>query len=391
MQSDASATRYLRILGDHLDLLGTIAGNDPHPRELDLWFDSSQRAVRELARSLVGSWAAKQTPVWDAYLAHRAAAGAGLPDGLWRLLRSEKALREDLLRRYPALLDAAGAAQVPPALLLRLALRDRTLGRRVTALMPAARRLDLLALAQRRPKRSPRVRAAQELAVVIGLDLYPALLKLAWQLPTKGTGAPGTAFDRLYRTYELPKKTGGTRTITVPQAGLKAVQRRVLDQGLAALDTGCYATGFRRGMSIVENAKAHTGSAVVVNVDIRQCFPNTGFWLIQGACTQVAEGRLSPLAVWFLAELCSFRGALPTGAPTSPAILNIALAPADHAIGAACARRGITFTRYADDLTFSVDGKVTEVLPFVADVLRGFGFELDQKKTNIFRKGPARW
>jgi RNA-directed DNA polymerase len=378
---------YLQSLEANPDLLAHLPVAELAPEELDLVFTSRRRKVQAFARSLLEADTEEHRRVMNGYLAHRAAAGRGLPEFLWRFLRRRPAYLDDVLLRYPALPDARAVALLPLERLLPVAFRNQELARRLEAVVPRETLLALLPRVQARPKRSPRVRAARELALSIGLDLYPFLLKLAWQLPPVGSGRPGHAFAKLYRTYKLPKKSGGKRTITVPQDGLKALQRRILDQALQPLPISHHATGFRRGLSIVDNARAHTGAAVVVNVDIRQCFPNTRFTLIQGVAARVADGKLSPLAAWFLAEVMSFRGALPTGAPTSPAVLNVALAGADRAIGKACERRAITYTRYADDLTFSGGGKVTDVLPFVTDVLRDYGFELDEKKTNIFRRG----
>ena len=380
---------YLRSLKAKLDLVSRLPDTELLPEELDLILNAPQRWTRAgaLTRSLLATESAEARGGLDAYAAYRAASGNGLPKRLWRALRRKPARLDEILLAHPNLLDATAASLLPIERLVTLAFRSRDLARRLEGTVPRASLLATMAFVQVRPKRAARVRAARELALVLGLDLYPFLLKLAWQLPKRGAGEPGHAFAHLYRTYELPKKSGGKRTITVPQDGLKALQRRILDRALEPLPVGAHATGFCRGKSIVDNAEAHTGAAVVVNVDIRQCFPNTGFRLIQSVAAKVARGELSALATWFLAELLSFRGALPTGAPSSPALLNVALASADRAIGKACEKRGITYTRYADDLTFSGDGKVTAILPFVIDVLRGYGFELDEKKTNIFRRG----
>ena len=59
---------------------------------------------------------------------------------------------------------------------------------------------------------------------------------------------------------------------------------------------------------------------------------------------------------------------------------------ADRAISKVATRNKITYTRYADDLTFSGENPL-KILPFVREVLSGLGYQLDKKKTNIFRKG----
>src|SRR5262249_33141547 len=86
-------------------------------------------------------------------------------------------------------------------------------------------------------------------------------------------------------------------------------------------------------------------------------------------------------------DLCSYRGALPTGAPTSPAIGNVVLTPADRALATAAARRGAAYTRYADDLTFSGPGDVHSLIPFVKRVLGQLGYRVNRKKINLFRRG----
>ena len=89
-----------------------------------------------------------------------------------------------------------------------------------------------------------------------------------------------------------------------------------------------------------------------------------------------------------LTEICSYNGALPMGAPTSPALSNLVLKSADKAIIKVTKREKINYSRYADDLTFSSNtSSCITILPFVQDVLKHYGYQLDPKKTNIFRKG----
>jgi hypothetical protein len=105
------------------------------------------------------------------------------------------------------------------------------------------------------------------------------------------------------------------------------------------------------------------------------------------ACRKLAAGRLSPRALLLLADLCSYGGALPTGAPTSPAIGNIILAPVDRALAKAAERRGASYTRYADDLTFSGDGETHGLIPFARRVLAQLGYRVARRKINLFRRG----
>ncbi|MBR03048.1 MAG: hypothetical protein CL394_06960, partial [Acidiferrobacteraceae bacterium] len=181
--------------------------------------------------------------------------------------------------------------------------------------------------------------------------------------------------------------SGGSRTITVPPGLLKSFQRRVLEHGLNGIPLHGAATGFRPGVSIKDNAKAHCGKKIIVNVDVESCFPSVSFKQIHRACRSVGKGWLSDRAIFLLTQLCSYNGALPTGAPTSPALLNIVFRAADQAIHNVAERHGFVYTRYADDLTFSGDESPLRILPFVRDVIGDLGLRLDHKKTQIYRKG----
>ena len=175
--------------------------------------------------------------------------------------------------------------------------------------------------------------------------------------------------------------------ITAPSDPLKRLQRSILDHGFAALPIHPAAAGFRKGSSIRDNAARHVGQKVVVNADIHSCFPSTRHAHIVRACQSLCGGQLSPLARAFAAEICSYSGGLPTGAPTSPAILNVVLRSADQAIDTVARRKGVTYSRYADDMTLSGGSEAVALLPFVRDVLKGLDYEIEDKKTNIFRRG----
>lgn len=248
--------------------------------------------------------------------------------------------------------------------------------------------LDLIPTVRERFAGHPARAAAYELSLAFSLVDARYLLWLARRAGHNADHrSPGTAFDALYHVYQLPKRSGGHRPITAPQPRLKRLQRRLLDRGFSQIDLHPAAHGFRSGHSIATNAQPHVGKEMVVNVDIEGFFPNTRYALIVEACKQLAGGRLSKAAVMLAADICSYGGGLPTGAPTSPAIANIVLRPVDHAITTAAARFDITYTRYADDLTFSGAGETHRILPFVGRVLADFGYRLEDKKTNIFRRG----
>lgn len=242
--------------------------------------------------------------------------------------------------------------------------------------------------ARKRWKSKPTIAVAHELALAFSIAdaRYLAFLCAErWNSPDRDRG--GHVFDHHYRVHPLPKKSGGTRLVTVPSDPLKRLQRRILRSGLDELFLHPAAHGFRSGRSILTNALPHVGQPCVVNVDIRSFFPATRHPLILRACSLPAAGILSEGARRVLADLCSHAGGLPTGAPTSPVLANLILRAADSSIAKAAEANNIIYTRYADDLTFSGGTNVLKILPFVSKILGQLGYELDGKKTNIYRRG----
>ena len=93
------------------------------------------------------------------------------------------------------------------------------------------------------------------------------------------------------------------------------------------------------------------------------------------------EKRFSEPIRVLLTMLCYYKDRLPQGAPTSPIITNIIMRDFDEMVGAWCNNRGIAYTRYCDDMTFSGSFDVREVKCFVRSELKKMGFFLNEKKT----------
>ena len=76
---------------------------------------------------------------------------------------------------------------------------------------------------------------------------------------------------------------------------------------------------------------------------------------------------------------------IPQGAPTSPWIANFALFEFDNTIQTLCDENQISYTRYADDLTFSYDNKDNTSLLFktINKELNIYGYWLSKQKTHL--------
>jgi len=271
--------------------------------------------------------------------------------------------------------------------LLPYALKDRLVAKASASAISVHEWRTVIPHVHKRYANAPWIGAAYELALAFSPVHAGFLVRALKQISIRNTEALGTRLDHWYYTYKLPKDSGGSRTITVPPGPLKAFQRRVLEFGLNTVPLHSAAMGFRANISIKDNAHAHCRKKVILNVDVQSCFPSVGFKQIHKAFRHLGEGWLSDRAIFLLAQLCSYQGGLPTGAPSSPAILNIVFRTADQAIHNVASRRGLTYTRYADDLTFSGDRSPQSILPMVTDVLGDLGLRLDEKKTHFYRKG----
>ncbi|MCY7279816.1 MAG: reverse transcriptase family protein [Sphingomonas bacterium] len=190
--------------------------------------------------------------------------------------------------------------------------------------------------------------------------------------------------EKHYRTFTIRKRSGGIRTINAPRTYLKVIQWWIYDVILAEVENSPYAHGFVKGRSFIANATFHHGSRYVVNVDIKDFFPSVPLkavidqFLTLGYRSGVAEG---------LARLATLGGALPQGAPTSPALANMIFSATDGLLAEIANRHSAKYSRYADDLTFSSHTKIDRsLIGEVQECLAGLGMNLNEEKTRFM--GP---
>ena len=188
-----------------------------------------------------------------------------------------------------------------------------------------------------------------------------------------------------YRKAKLPKKNGGFRNLSVPDEVLKSIQKQIAEVLLIHMPLSRYAKAYRFGSSTVRNAKHHVVKQVVLKLDILHFFDSIRYSTVKDKVFP-EEIYAEPLRI-LLTMLCYHKDALPQGAPSSPAITNIILYEFDEQIGRWCRERGIAYTRYCDDMTFSGDFEPSEVIGYVRLELKKMGFLLNEQKTRIQRPG----
>ena len=213
-----------------------------------------------------------------------------------------------------------------------------------------------------------------------------------------------------YTRFEIPKRSGGMRAIWAPLPKLKQVQHWILHHILDNLVVHGSAHGFISGRSIATNAAEHTNSQLLVKVDIENFFPSISWKRVKGVfrkagypeqiatllallCTESPreivehEGKQVYVA---LADRC-----LPQGAPTSPALTNALCLRLDRRLTGFAQKAGWRYTRYADDLTFSLPTnsknkpEISRLLGTLKRVLGEGGFALNAEKTRVIRNGDV--
>jgi len=210
------------------------------------------------------------------------------------------------------------------------------------------------------------------------------------------------AEPRHYVAFAIPKRSGGYRVLYAPKRKLKDAQRWVHREILAKTCAAEPAHGFVQGRSFHTNAAPHAGKDIVITFDIENFFPSITYRRVRGIFQSLGYGEDVAIP---LAMLCTVKPAekvrefvggqrhrmLPQGAPTSPALANLACRHLDARLAGLAAKFGCTYTRYADDLTFSGDAvfekSLKRFLPLFHAILRAEGFRVNRKKTHFARRG----
>ncbi|MGB1257370.1 MAG: retron St85 family RNA-directed DNA polymerase [Thiolinea sp.] len=213
-----------------------------------------------------------------------------------------------------------------------------------------------------------------------------------------------------YTRFEIPKRSGGNRAIWAPRPQLKQAQRWILDNILERLLVHGSAHGFLPGRSIASNAAQHSDSRVLVKMDIADFFPTVSWKRVRGVFRKAGYGEqiatlLALLCTESPREVIEDQGqtyfiamgdrCLPQGAPTSPALTNALCLKLDRRLSGLAQKLGWRYTRYADDLAFSLPAKskgepaISQLLGSVHSIVCDEGFQVNAEKTRIIRQGRS--
>jgi hypothetical protein len=335
----------------------------------------------------------------------------------WSLSEIEAHLRQRLPRtwaRTPALLarwlfSAFPGSAAPDPQQLLICLRDSPYAERVLALArktksrpapyltpPVFRPIPALASLP-----LPQLTSPADLADWLAL---PPDQLIRFTDPRGLSARNPVSFARHYHCHLIPKRDRSLRLIEEPKPLMKRLQRRILHGLIDHVPAHPAAFGFVKGRNCITAAARHAGEAVVLSFDLADFFPAIPWTRVYaifrslGYPQAVARAlahmttALTPHEVLQTPALAArdhlAARHLPQGAPTSPALANLAAFRLDQRLCGLSRSLGARYTRYADDLTFSGDARIAPVLARVLpEIAHAEGFRLNPAKTRTATTG----
>jgi RNA-directed DNA polymerase len=216
-----------------------------------------------------------------------------------------------------------------------------------------------------------------------------------------------------YSSIRRRKQDGTFREISAPNPSLMHVQRWILSNVLVGLEFHDAAFAYRRGLSIKHCAEEHLGAKWLLKMDLHNFFGSIEESRAYGVLVRLGYPTL---LAFEMARICtkpialpsmtkpplsgrglhaynnSNRGVLPQGAPTSGALANATAFRLDTMLASIADERGLAYTRYSDDLTFSSSEglsrtAVSKVILQIEHAIRSSGFVVHKGKTRVVTPG----
>lgn len=209
------------------------------------------------------------------------------------------------------------------------------------------------------------------------------------------------ALDPQYHVFHRPKKDGSMRLIENPQKPLKGIQRKLNKylQAIYFFEKTEAAYGFmihcagdkaRQHRNIVNNALTHLGHDWMLNMDLKDFFHFVKEEDVHDLFSEPPFSFHKDL-VQLLVMLTTYKKRLPMGAPSSPVLSNFGAKQLDMALQQIAQEKGWSYTRYADDMSFSTDGEIkVEEIDTLRECINALGFVVNEQKVHLFGPGEIK-
>lgn len=203
------------------------------------------------------------------------------------------------------------------------------------------------------------------------------------------TRAPHT-----YKTYKIPKKSSGFRTIAQPARETKILQNWLINNIFKDLPISESASAYKKGASIKKNASYHKSSRYLLKMDFKNFFESIDIEMIKKHL--ISSLDLSPMDASVVARICTIDTQfsqnyhLSIGAPSSPVLSNSFLFNFDLEAEKWCQQNNCNYTRYADDIFISTNTKykTKAAEEFIEELVNKHlpGLNINRKKTKHLSK-----
>ncbi|RBQ27059.1 reverse transcriptase domain-containing protein [Arcobacter sp. CECT 9188] len=196
--------------------------------------------------------------------------------------------------------------------------------------------------------------------------------------------------DEKYVIKNISKKNGKTRILHIPPSYTKIIQKKfsqILQKQYIPLKPihGFVKIENNTSRNIITNASNHINKRYVINIDIENFFDTINFGRVRGLFMSNPFNINESIATK-LAQLVTYENKLPQGSPTSPIISNLICRKLDHQLIKIAKDYSLTYTRYADDITFSTYNKKINYIRIIRDIdkiIKNNGFIINKSKTRI--------
>lgn len=196
--------------------------------------------------------------------------------------------------------------------------------------------------------------------------------------------------NELYKVYKIRTgRSGKLRQIEEPTHHVKQNQKSILEmleQENLAFHSGCMAVS---GKSIADNAAVHEGCKYILRIDLKSCYQTIKSHHVERGI-RFLRSKTHAL-IDDIIQMCMFRDQkgefiLPTGAPTSPFLCNVALTPLDFKIDKIAKVMGYKYTRYIDDMHLSTTNEKRDwvLLDLISKEIKDYGLKVNKKKSKWF-------
>lgn len=197
---------------------------------------------------------------------------------------------------------------------------------------------------------------------------------------------PETADSQYRPASAVEKPDGSIRQTFDALPPLKDVHRRIKTQILSRVEFPTYLTGSLKGQDYKTNAALHMGARILICEDISNFFPTTTSAIVLNIW-RYFFGFSDEVAAC-LTKLTTKADTLPQGAITSSYLANLAFWQDEPNVQAHFARKGLTYSRYVDDIAVSARRFVaaeekTAIVATIYGMLGRLGFKAKRKKHEL--------